>query len=149
MPLSRRSVVGFPLWRSGFEPGLVLMGFVDVSNINVRRSWCKCPIFCPVLTKFRRPQQIAMKVSNSTFQSNASSESRVDSMRTERRTDRHDEAEMLVRDLWLIKWHRDVVLLRIFRFSPISYHSANAVHTYVLFIHHRRFVILATDSVVK
>jgi hypothetical protein len=53
----------------------------------------KCPVFSPILTKFEFSPQIILKISNVKFHGNPSSGSCKD---TCGRTDRHDEANMLI-----------------------------------------------------
>ena len=65
-----------------------------VNNTKVLRSVCKAlDIFCSIVTKFGDCRQILVKVTNTKFHKNPSSESRADECgRTDGRTNRDDEA---------------------------------------------------------
>ena len=90
MPFPRQSNVGYSLWRSGFEPGSVLMGFMDVNRINIVSSSCKMSDDLSGFNQCGHPRQIITNVPNIKFHSTPSSKSPVCVPR-----DRPGEAKLL------------------------------------------------------
>jgi hypothetical protein len=104
VPFPNRSIVDFSLRRSGFEPGSVLMGFMDKQQHIVR---VKCPMFLSGLTKFGHRRHIITRVSNIVHQ-NPSIRNPVFGAERERERERERETDgrtgmaMLLRKLCLI-----------------------------------------------